>query len=220
MYSQPWEGSRTTETKPEVQLVNSINKQTNKLQRAKKRHINDGRVRVHLCAVYMETLRALGHQRLWGRTRTRRDCKTTVAAAFGNFLPRLWMQGQTANSAVQKLPRLEIPLKQQQQNSTQHKHPFRVCTFNVLVSGCTSMWLLWWWAHKPAVMLCVSTTPTSHAFSYPHAHCSDAVMLLSLHVVTKHAGALRASSDVCCLAAKLTVCVPMGWNGGGCRLMA
>lgn len=54
----------------------------------------------------------------------RRDCRVAV---FGG-LQRLLMQGQ--QQQLQKLPRSEIAL---QTSSTPSKHPFRVCTFNVLV---------------------------------------------------------------------------------------
>lgn len=56
---------------------------------------------------------------------SRKGCRTAV---FGGFLPKLLMQGQVSIEK-RKLARLEIPL----QSSTPSRHPFRVCTFNVLV---------------------------------------------------------------------------------------
>jgi hypothetical protein len=63
----------------------------------------------------------------------RRDCKVAV---FGG-LQRLLMHGQ--QQQLQKLPRSEIAL---QTSSTPSKHPFRVCTFNVLVRTQQACWML------------------------------------------------------------------------------
>lgn len=57
-----------------------------------------------------------------------RNCRT---ASFFGDLPKLLMHGTASTAARQKPSRSEICL---QTSSTPNTHPFRVCTFNVLVS--------------------------------------------------------------------------------------
>jgi hypothetical protein len=70
------------------------------------------------------------HSPFAGAVRARRNCRTAVVGGVFGDLPKLLMHSPVPGTKVQKTGRSEISLSQ----SGTPSNPFRVCTFNVLVS--------------------------------------------------------------------------------------